>query len=122
MKHPNDIWPVIYAAWDLPEPVKHVHDGYWDGDTIDLMIDRRFHQSDIFRFRLLGINAPERYTEEGKAATAALRRFIEEGWPITVESSLMGDFRRWLGMLYDKDGRSINQRMIDEGFAVPYLK
>lgn len=121
-KQPNNIWKVIYPAWNLPEPIKHVHDGYWDGDTIDLMIDLRFHRSEVMRFRLEGINAPERYTGEGKAATAALRRFIEDGWPITVQSELMGDFRRWLGTLWDKDGNSINQLMLIHGYAAPYKK
>ena len=110
-KSPNYCWPVL-------EPFA----GYMDGDTVDMVIDRGFHDRSLMRFRLLGINAPERYTEEGKKATTALHAFMDAGKPLTVMSVKMGDFRRWLGVIYDKDGNSINDKMIEYGYAVPYSR
>ena len=39
-----------------------------DADTIDLMVDLGFNVKMKMRVRLMGIDAPERYTPEGKAA------------------------------------------------------
>jgi endonuclease YncB( thermonuclease family) len=62
------------------------------------------------RFRLAGIEAKNRLRS----------LIIGAGDGLTVASEKTGKWGRWLGTLYDANGNSINQRMIDEGHARPY--
>lgn len=94
-----------------------------DGDTVDLIVDLGFHVSIKERFRLAGIDAPERGTEGGTNATLFLRELmLSEGHTdLLLESAGKDKYGRWLGKIYFKDStESVNDAMIREGHAKPY--
>tara|TARA_B100000214_G_C23959152_1_gene624405 strand:- start:111 stop:452 length:342 start_codon:yes stop_codon:yes gene_type:complete len=101
-----------------------------DGDTIDAEIDVGF---DVFvrkRIRLWGINAPETRStdkDEVKAGEMTLRRLSEILALSNGEFELIthgdGKFGRCLGEIFVKDHKeSVNQVLINEGFATEYEK
>ena len=99
-----------------------------DGDTIDISIDLGFDLTKKERVRLAGIDTPEKRTKDlkekemGYQATEFLEMHLMEASKLTVRTEKDGKFGRVLGWLYksDKDTMSINQIMIDKGYAWPY--
>ena len=99
-----------------------------DGDTIDVDIKLGF---DVMlskqRVRLYGIDTPESRTrnKEEKVRGLISKNYLLNtcniGSTIRLRSKERGKFGRILGVIYkDDDTISINQTMIEEGFAVPY--
>ncbi len=99
-----------------------------DGDTIDISIDLGFDLTKKERVRLAGIDTPEKRTknekekEMGYQATEFLEMHLMEAKKLTVKTEKEGKFGRMLGWLYktDEDTTSINQIMIDKGYAWAY--
>jgi len=99
-----------------------------DGDTIDISIDLGFDLTKKERVRLAGIDTPEKRTknqkekEMGYQATEFLEMHLMEATKLTVRTEKDGKFGRMLGWLYktDEDTMSINQIMIDKGYAWSY--
>jgi micrococcal nuclease len=100
-----------------------------DGDTIDIEIDLGF---DVFvkqRLRLQGIDSPESRTknlvekELGLKAKAWLSKKLKQSNLIvqTIKLDSSEKYGRMLGVIY-KQGEeiSINDQMINEGYAWPY--
>ena len=99
-----------------------------DGDTIDVDVQLGF---DVIlskqRVRLHGIDTPESRTrnKEEKIRGLLSKDYLKDicyvGSVIRLQSKERGKFGRILGIIYkDGDTISINQKMIDDGFAVPY--
>jgi len=105
-------------------------DSIVDGDTMDLVIDLGFRTTTEQRVRLLGVDCPEvkgSTKKAGDAATEATRRWVKShsGLVIrTLKTKKQADsFGRYLVEVFgDTDGKqeSLNQHLLDEGFAVPY--
>ena len=99
-----------------------------DGDTIDISIDLGFDLTKKERVRLAGIDTPEKRTknpkekEMGYQATEFLEMHLMEASKLTVKTEKEGKFGRMLGWLYksEEDTMSINQIMIDKGYAWAY--
>ena len=99
-----------------------------DGDTIDISIDLGFDLTKKERVRLAGIDTPEKRTKDqrekemGYQATEFLEMHLMEATKLTVRTEKDGKFGRMLGWLYktDTDTMSINQIMIDKGYAWSY--
>jgi len=99
-----------------------------DGDTIDISIDLGFDLTKKERVRLAGIDTPEKRTKDqkekemGYQATEFLEMHLMEATKLTVKTEKDGKFGRMLGWLYksDEDTMSINQIMIDKGYAWSY--
>tara|TARA_Y100001937_G_scaffold44540_1_gene62678 strand:+ start:396 stop:800 length:405 start_codon:yes stop_codon:yes gene_type:complete len=99
-----------------------------DGDTIDISIDLGFDLTKRERVRLAGIDTPEKRTknpkekEMGYQATEFLEMHLMEATKLTVKTEKEGKFGRMLGWLYksETDTMSINQIMIDKGYAWAY--
>lgn len=89
-----------------------------DGDTIHALVDLGFKVYTDIVFRLSDINAPERFTSEGKIATAALTNKILHQ-PITVDSRGKDKYGRWLATIYH-NGENINHWLLSEGYAAEY--
>jgi micrococcal nuclease len=117
-----------------------------DGDTVDVVLDLGYRfKRDTMRYRLFGINAPEKKSptyEAGVAAEEFLKKLLAgAGDRLRVksyrdDSDKYGD--RWLGELYTRvsyntpgDARTayadptgewtnLNQLMVQAGHAVPY--
>ena len=100
-----------------------------DGDTIDVVLDLGFDILYKSRVRLYGIDTPESRTRNldekarGKMAAAFLRKAIEEGEKVCIQTKLKdsrGKFGRVLGDVV-VDGVNINQSMVDNHHAVKYF-
>ena len=100
-----------------------------DGDTIDVVLDLGFDILYKSRIRLYGIDTPESRTRNldekvrGKMASAFLRKAIEEGEKVCIQTKLKdsrGKFGRVLGDVV-VDGVNINQSMVDNHHAVKYF-
>ncbi len=98
-----------------------------DGDTVDLAIDLGFSLTKKERVRVAGIDTPESRTRNkvekqyGIAAKVYLEGLLKNAESIRVQTSKDGKYGRMLGWIFIDDNRkSVNQTMIDEGFAWPY--
>ena len=105
----------------------------YDGDTITVDIDLGFgfwvkKQS----LRLLGINTPEISgieRPEGLLAKEALLKWIPLESEITIRTykDAKEKYGRWLAEIFVPDEAdhnnllSINERLVDQGFAKPYM-
>ncbi len=105
-----------------------------DGDTIDVTIDLGFDLYKKERVRVAGIDTPEKRTRDleekalGIDATNWLKDKLEDtiagDEELTIRTELkggMGKYGRLLGWLYiGEDTVSVNEIMIDEGYAWCY--
>ena len=105
-----------------------------DGDTIDVTIDLGFELYKKERVRVAGVDTPEKRTRDleekalGIDATNYLKKKLEDTIAgddeLTIRTELkggMGKYGRLLGWLYiGEDVVSINEQMIDEGYAWSY--
>jgi micrococcal nuclease len=100
-----------------------------DGDTIDLDIDLGFGITISHRVRLKDIDAPEIRTlnleekAQGRAAKVWLEEQLSREGEWIIETYKEDKYGRILGTLYlVGDPVTINERMLNEGFAKPYLR
>ena len=105
-----------------------------DGDTIDVTIDLGFDLYKKERVRIAGVDTPEKRTraleekEQGLDATNWLKEKLEGTLAgddeLTIRTELhggVGKYGRLLGWLYvGEESISLNEQMIDEGYAWPY--
>ena len=105
-----------------------------DGDTIDVIIDLGFDLAKTERVRIAGVDTPEKRTRnlEEKAlgidATEWLKDKLKDAIDgdddLVIRTELIGGvgkYGRLLGWLYIGDADvSLNERMIDEGYAWEY--
>jgi len=105
-----------------------------DGDTIDVTIDLGFDLYKKERVRVAGVDTPEKRTRDdeekalGYDATNWLKEKLEGAISgddeLSVRTELVGGvgkYGRLLGWLYVGDAElSLNEMMIDEGYAFPY--
>ena len=105
-----------------------------DGDTIDVIIDLGFDLYKKERVRIAGVDTPEKRTRDleekalGEDATNRLKEQLDGA--ISGEDDLVirtelnggvGKYGRLLGWLYIGDEtESINERMIQQGYAWEY--
>jgi endonuclease YncB( thermonuclease family) len=94
-----------------------------DGDTVDVSIDLGLEIYAKKRIRLFGINAPEMNTPNGPAAKKRLQELLPVGSEVVLRTrkDKQEKYGRYLGIFIDAEGHEVNQRMIDEGFAEPFL-
>lgn len=102
-----------------------------DGDTIDAEIDLGFNISYAQRIRLAGIDTPESRTSDkfekelGKESKEFLKLAINAAKTVVVKTEKPDSsekYGRVLGWVYlDNSTKSINEIMIDEGYAWSYL-
>jgi micrococcal nuclease len=100
-----------------------------DGDTVDLDIDLGFRITLSQRVRLKGINAPEIRTlnteekEKGLAAKEWLQKELSREGEWVIETTKEDKYGRILGTLYlVGDPVTVNERMLNEGVADPYMR
>ncbi len=102
-----------------------------DGDTIDVVIDLGFDISFSSRVRLAGIDTPESRTTDkvekalGLESKEYLKRAIKAAKTVVIKTEKMDSsekYGRILGWVYlDGSGNSINNEMIENGYAWGYL-
>lgn len=96
-----------------------------DADTYELDIDLGFLVHVKERVRLRGANAPERFTPEGRAATAFVHTWFVNTKNLVVLETYKGDlndkYGRWVADLIGVDGHGLAEDLIHAGHAVPFL-
>ena len=99
-----------------------------DGDTIDVDIDLGFSTTITQRVRLQGIDAAETRTkdlvekEKGLAAKEWLEKELSREGEWIIETTKEDKYGRILGTLYlVGDPVTVNERMLNEGIAGPYI-
>lgn len=99
-----------------------------DGDTIDARIDLGFNVWTFVRIRLYEIDAPESRTRDlnekmlGLRSKEYLKTIMDSsGGKFILKSHGVGKFGRCLGTIYVR-GENINEKLIEEGYAVRYKK
>ena len=98
-----------------------------DGDTIDVVIDLGFDLSKKERVRLAGIDTPESRTRDldekklGLEAKEHLSTNLINAKQLIISTEKDGKYGRMLGTIYINDDIvSMNQQMIDKGYAWEY--
>lgn len=99
-----------------------------DGDTLDLRIDLGFKISVRERFRLLGVDTPEKYgvkkDSEEHARGVVASAFTENAIPddrwveVEVYNGKKGKYGRWLCQVF-VNGESLNEMLLSSGNAKP---
>ena len=102
-----------------------------DGDTIDVLIDLGFNVLFEQRVRLAGIDTPESRTSDkaekalGLEAKEYLKKQLKDAKSIVIRTEKMDSsekYGRILGWLYiNGESESINNKMINDGYAWGYL-
>lgn len=93
-----------------------------DGDTLQISVDVGFRLRIDERFRILGINAPDRGEEGYKES----KEFLEElilNKEVIVKTYKADGFRRWLAYVEFDDGNEIldvGSLMLVRGLATAY--
>ena len=109
----------------VPAKIDNIH----DGDTLGLVLDLGFFiQLSGHTCRILGINAPELSTSEGKISKTFVDNWsIKHSknskleWPFSFESHGLDKYGRWLGVLSSvDDGHSLGQDLLEANMAVVY--
>lgn len=98
-----------------------------DADTIDLSVILGFRVAFTDRFRLFGIDAPERGQVGWAESKAVLEARLPVGTDIVIETyhprerDERDSFGRWLATIF-LDGEDINQWLVSSGHAKVYSR
>jgi micrococcal nuclease len=102
-----------------------------DGDTIDVDIDLGFDISLSKRVRMAGIDTPESRTTDkaekalGLEAKEYLKKNIKDAKEVVIKTELPDSsekYGRILGWVYvDGSSKSVNEMMIEDGYAWGYM-
>lgn len=91
-----------------------------DGDTVDLDVDLGFHLHTHDRFRLLGVDTPERGREGYDEATAFAEGMAPVGSEVTVTTTKTDSFGRYLARIMNHQHRDISHHLIQSGHGRIY--
>lgn len=90
-----------------------------DGDTVQMRVDVGFYLSFEHRFRILGVDTPERGQPGFHEATAFVEAWCEKyRGSLRVETHKADSFGRWLADLYGPGG-SLWQALVEAGLGEP---
>jgi micrococcal nuclease len=102
-----------------------------DGDTIDVIIDLGFDVLFASRVRLAGIDTPESRTTDkaekalGLEAKEYLKKHLKDAKSVVIRTEKMNSsekYGRILGWIYvNGESESVNNKMINDGYAWGYL-
>jgi len=102
-----------------------------DGDTIDVIIDLGFDVMFASRVRLAGIDTPESRTTDkvekalGLESKDYLKKYLKDAKSVVIKTEKMNSsekYGRILGWIYvNGDTESLNDKMINDGYAWGYL-
>jgi micrococcal nuclease len=102
-----------------------------DGDTIDVLIDLGFDILFASRVRLAGIDTPESRTKDlaekalGLESKEYLKKHLKDAKSVVIKTEKMDSsekYGRILGWVYvNGDTESLNDKMINDGYAWGYL-
>jgi micrococcal nuclease len=97
-----------------------------DGDTVDVSIDLGFSVTTIQRIRLAGVDTPETNTKDELERTIAneAKQFVVD-WvskqnQMIIKTTKDDKYGRMLGEIFGDDGQTINQLLLEKGYAWAY--
>ncbi|MFA5168420.1 MAG: DUF1016 N-terminal domain-containing protein [Candidatus Omnitrophota bacterium] len=88
-----------------------------DGDTIKAVVDLGFGFRTVQKLRLRGIDAPEIATADGMGAKKALEKMLGKNSPILIKTVKSDKYDRYLADVF-VSSVYVNQKLLDEGYAV----
>lgn len=91
-----------------------------DGDTVELNVDLGFRLGLVERFRLAGLDTPERGRAGSVDAWVRAKVLAPAGSEVLIVTTKADKYGRWLAHVYPPVGPSINDTLLEEGLAVPY--
>ena len=106
-----------------------------DGDTLDVELDVGFHARRTERLRLANVNCPEMHGathDAGLAASDFTRTWVYDNdsharaailhdtYDLTVETFKSDNFGRYMAIVRNEAGESLNDALVAAGHAVPY--
>lgn len=91
-----------------------------DGDTVDISLDLGFNVWIKERFRLLGLDTPERNKPGYLEATEFAKQLAPNGSHVIVESSHKDKYGRYLAEIHINN-TTVNKELIDSKHAKPYF-
>lgn len=89
-----------------------------DADTLELMCDLGFGVNACVRIRVQNVDAPERHTPEGNAATLYAITLLGASPGVAVETTYQRTFDRYVGKITLPDGSDYGEHLIEAGHAV----
>ena len=102
-----------------------------DGDTIDVDIDLGFNISFAQRVRLAGIDTPESRTKDAREKALGLevknkvKSAIDSAKTVIIKTELPDSTEKygriWGWVYLDGAAKSLNEQLIDEGYAWGYM-
>jgi micrococcal nuclease len=98
-----------------------------DGDTIDCMVDLGFNTFIKERFRLYGIDTPEKNSKIPEVREIAIKatNFVKEtveGKGVTIESLEKDKYGRWLAVVHiDAVQPTLNEQLVSLELAKVYF-
>lgn len=91
-----------------------------DGDTVDIQVDLGFTIWSKQRFRLDGLDTPERGEPLYKKSIEYVNNLAPSGSEVIVISYKTEKYGRYLGSILTSSNVNINQSLLNEGLAKPY--
>lgn len=91
-----------------------------DGDTVELRVDLWFYITIQPKFRVLGLDTPEKGKPGYVEATAFAEELAPVGTKVAIRSHKADSFGRWLADIQLPDGRNYTLVMIYAGLGVAY--
>ena len=89
-----------------------------DGDTFKAVIDLGFNIVIEQKLRLRGLDAHEIESAEGRKAKEYLEKTLPRGLNVLIRTHRSDKYDRYLADVF-VHGEYVNQKLVDEGFAVP---
>ena len=97
-----------------------------DGDTVDASIDLGFYTTTIQRIRLAGVDTPETNSKDdlerkmGNEAKQFVTEWVSKQKQMTIKTTKDDKYGRMLGEIFGDDGQTINQLLLEKGYAWAY--
>lgn len=99
----------------------------YDGDTVTASVELGFFVNVELKLRLFGINTPELRGSEKESGLLSKKRLEElilnKEVVIKTQKDKQEKYGRWLAEIFISDNKntSVNQMLINEGYAKKYL-
>lgn len=92
-----------------------------DGDTVDINVDLGFKVWSVQRFRLARINTPEKGKPGYLEACNRVNELAPVGSMVVVECLGYDRYGRWIAEIINAQFINVNQALLNEGLALPYV-
>jgi micrococcal nuclease len=93
-----------------------------DADTLDVEFDLGFSIKFKERVRLVGVNAPERFTDAGRLATEFVKSWLPANVTVATYKNDYDKYGRYLASIINPETQeNLSTALIKNGHGVEYL-